>query len=82
MLIFSLLFICKHLFTFKFSAVIPKISKENFAQKVIRIIREIRTISLFKAKGNQDNQGNQGKKAIRAIKEMKLIKTIFNLNYQ
>ena len=31
MLICSLLFICEHLFTFKFSALMPKLSKENLA---------------------------------------------------
>ena len=31
MLICSPLFVCEHLFTFKFSALMPKISKENFA---------------------------------------------------
>ena len=32
MLFCSLLFLCEHLFTFKFSALMPKISKENFAE--------------------------------------------------
>ena len=32
MLIRSLLVLCEHLFTFKFAALMPKISKENFAQ--------------------------------------------------
>ena len=40
MLICSLLFLCEHLFTCKFSALMPKISKENFAEKSI-IISEI-----------------------------------------
>ena len=31
MLISSLLFVCEHLFTFQFSVLMPKISKENFA---------------------------------------------------
>ena len=31
MLICLLKFLCEHLFTFKFSALMPKISKENFA---------------------------------------------------
>ena len=39
MLICSLLFFCEHLFTFKLSASMPKISKENFAGLDINELR-------------------------------------------
>ena len=42
--IYSLLFVCEHLFTFQFCALMPKISKENFA---IFLIRKTRKLSVF-----------------------------------
>ena len=49
MLICSLLFLCEHLFTFKFSALMPKLSKENFAYNCNNepILRHINNNSIY-----------------------------------
>ena len=64
MLIFSLKLLCEHLFTFQFCALMPKISKENFAKKSKKM-KNPKKSQKFRRKKRRKKKKKKKKKKIK-----------------